>query len=205
MRRKDAIFKNIQNGSETEGCVFHKVPMSAMIYRRLKDVGGRAEIHNVMILPGIFAVIVQMTQRFYGEAKNVLMAALSSEYQHPKIAIAVDRDVDIFNHSEVLWAIATRCNPAEDVIVVPGTHNHAMDPSLPELGAPGQMLWQRRGGKLIIDATIPPSVDQDARAVFERIRPVNGDTVRLSDFAAPESMDLVRSLSPNFFGSKLLY
>jgi 2,5-furandicarboxylate decarboxylase 1 len=113
--------------------------------------------------------------------------------------------VDIFNHSEVLWAIATRCNPAEDVIVVPGTHNHAMDPSLPELGAPGQMLWQRRGGKLIIDATIPPSVDADARAVFERIRPVNGDTVRLSDFAASESMDLVRSLSPQFFGSKLLY
>ena len=43
-----------------------------------------------------------MTPRFYGEAKNVLMAALS-EYHHPKIAIAVDADVDIFNHSELLW------------------------------------------------------------------------------------------------------
>ena len=39
-RRHDAIFKNLQNGSEMEGCVFHKVPMSAAIFRRLKDVGG---------------------------------------------------------------------------------------------------------------------------------------------------------------------
>ena len=203
-RRHDAIFKNLQNGSEMEGCVFHKVPMSAMIYRRLRDVGGRAEIHNVMALPGIFALVVQMTQRYYGEAKNILMAALSSEYQHPKVAIAVDHDVDIFNHSEVLWALATRVNPAEDVIVVPGTHNHAMDAALPELGAPGTALWQRRGGKLLIDATIPPPADAEARAQFERIRPVNGDTIRLRDFAAAESMDIVNALSPIFFGSKLL-
>ncbi len=204
MRRKDAIFKNIQNGSETEGCVFHKVPMSAMIYRRLRDVGGGANIHNVIILPGIFAVVVQMTQRFYGEAKNVLMAALSSEYQHPKIAIAVDRDVDIFNHSEILWALATRVNPAEDVVIIPATHNHAMDASLPELGAPGQRLWQRRGSKMLIDATIPPPVDAEARAVFERVRPINGDKVRLEDFAAEESLPIVRSLPSQYFGSKLL-
>jgi 2,5-furandicarboxylate decarboxylase 1 len=205
MRRKDAIFKNLQNGSETEGCVFHKVPMSAMIYRRLRDVGGRADVHNVMILPGIFAVIVQMTQRYYGEAKNLLMAALSSEYQHPKLAIAVDRDVDIFNHSEVLWALATRVNPVEDVVIIPSTHNHAMDASLPEIGRPGQLLWQRRGSKMLIDATIPPPADAAARAQFERIRPINGDEVRLEDFAAAESMDIVRALSSQYFGSKLLY
>ena len=76
-RRRDAIFKNLQNGSEMEGCVFHKIPMSATIYRRLKDVGGGPNLHNVMVLPGIFGVVVQMTPRFYGEAKNLLMAALS--------------------------------------------------------------------------------------------------------------------------------
>ena len=107
-RRQDAIFKNLQNGSEMEGCVFHKLPMSATIYRRLKDVGGGPNLHNVMVLPGIFGLVVQMTQRTYGEAKNLLLAALSSQYQHPKIAIAVDADVDIFNPSEPLWALSTR-------------------------------------------------------------------------------------------------
>ncbi|HET7364168.1 MAG TPA: UbiD family decarboxylase [Burkholderiales bacterium] len=202
-RRRDAIFKNLQNGSEMEGCVFHKLPMSATVFRRLKDVGGGPNLHNVMALPGIFGVVVQMTPRAYGEAKNLLLAALSSEYQHPKLAIAVDADVDIFNPLEVLWALVTRVNPERDVIVIPGTHNHAMDASLPELGAPGTALWQRLGSKMLIDATIPPPADAAARAMFERIRPRNPE-LRLADFAAESSLPLVRALSPLFFGSKLL-
>jgi 2,5-furandicarboxylate decarboxylase 1 len=202
-RRHDAIFKNLQNGSEMEGCVFHKIPMSAAIYRRLKDVGGGANIHNVMALPGIFGIVVQMTARTYGEAKNILMAALSSEYQHPKMAIAVDADVDIFNSLELLWALSTRVNPSEDVVIIPCTHNHAMDASLPERGAPGTALWQRFGSKMLIDATIPPPADAAARSMFERIRPRNPQ-LRLEDYASPESLALVRSLSPIFFGSKLL-
>ncbi|HZT06207.1 MAG TPA: UbiD family decarboxylase, partial [Chloroflexota bacterium] len=202
-RRHDAIFKNLQNGSEMEGCVFHKIPMSATIYRRLMDVGGGPNLHNVMALPGIFGLAIQMTPRYYGEAKNLLMAALSSEYQHPKIAIAVDRDVDIFNHSELLWALATRVNPQEDVAIIPNTHNHAMDASLPEIGAAGTPLWQRRGSKMLIDATIPPPTDGEARSKFERIRPINPQ-LRLEDFAAEESLDIVRALAPVFFGSKLI-
>jgi 2,5-furandicarboxylate decarboxylase 1 len=202
-RRHDAIFKNLQNGSEMEGCVFHKIPMSAAIYRRLKDVGGGADLHNVMALPGIFGLVVQMTARTYGDAKNVLMAALSSPYHHPKIAMAVDSDVDIFNPAELLWALSTRVNPQNDVVIIPGTHNHAMDASLPELGAPGTPLWQRFGSKMLIDATIPPPADAGARAMFERIRPHNPQ-LRLEDFAAEDSLALVRALSPMFFGSKLL-
>jgi 2,5-furandicarboxylate decarboxylase 1 len=202
-RRHDAIFKNLQNGSEMEGCVFHKIPMSATIYRRLKDVGGGPILHNVMALPGVFGLAIQMTQRYYGEAKNLLMAALSSEYQHPKWAIAVDQDVDIFNPAELLWAISTRVNPAEDVIVIPGTHNHAMDAALPEIGAPSTGLWQRRGGKLMIDATIPPPADAEARSAFERIRPRNPE-LRLADFAREDYQAIVESLSPLFFGSKML-
>ncbi len=202
-RRHDAIFKNLQNGSEMEGCVFHKLPMSAAIFRRLKDVGGGPNLHNVTVMPGIFGLVVQMTPRAYGEAKNLLLAALSSEYQHPKIAIAVDADVDIFNPSELLWALSTRVNPQEDVVIIPGTHNHAMDAALPELGAPGTGLWQRLGSKMLIDATIPPPADPKARAMFERIRPRNPH-LRLEEFAAKDSLDLVRALSPLFFGSKLL-
>ncbi|MBW7850801.1 MAG: UbiD family decarboxylase [Rhodospirillales bacterium] len=201
--RRDAIFKNLQNGSEMEGCVFHKVPMSAAIYRRLKDVGGGPNLHNVMVLPGVFGVVVQMTPRAYGEAKTLLMAALSSEYQHPKVAIAVDPDVDIFNPAELLWAINTRVDPARDVVIIPGTHNHAMDACLTELGAPGTNLWQRFGSKIMIDATRPPPADAEAHAALERIRPHNTH-LRLEDFAAADSLDIVRALPKIFFGSKML-
>jgi len=146
---------------------------------------------------------VQMTPRYYGEGKNLLLAALSSEYQHPKIAIAVDCDVDIFNPAELLWALTTRVNPQQDVVIIPGTHNHGMDASLPELGASGTDLWQRFGSKMLIDATIPPPADAAARSQFERIRPHNPH-LRLEDFAAKDSLPLVRALAPVFFGSKLI-
>ncbi len=202
-RRHDAIFKNLQNGSEMEGCVFHKIPQSAVIYRRLKDVGGGPILHNVLVLPGLFGVAIQMTNRYYGEAKNLMMAALSSEYQHPKLAIAVDQDVDIFNPLELLWALNTRVNPESDVVIIPGTHNHAMDASLPELGSPGTGLWQRFGSKMMIDATIPPAADPEARDAFERIRPLNPD-LRLEDFVAESSLPMVRNLAKRYFGSHLL-
>ncbi len=202
-KRADAIFKNLQNGSEMEGCVFHKIPMCATIFRRLSTVGGGPDLHNVSALPGIFGLVVQMTPRYYGEGKNLLMAALSSEYQHPKVALAVDADVDIHNPAELLWAISTRVHPQEDVVVIPSTHNHAMDAALPELGAPGTALWQRFGSKMLIDATVPPPADAEKRDHFERIRPINPQ-LKLADFASDESMDIVNALSPLFFGSKLI-
>jgi 3-polyprenyl-4-hydroxybenzoate decarboxylase len=144
-----------------------------------------------------------MTPRAYGEAKNLLMAALSSEYQHPKLAIAVDADVDIFNHAELMWALTTRVDPAKDVTIIGDTHNHAMDASLGELGAPGTGLWQRFGSKMLIDATKPPPVDAEAHAALERIRPRNPH-LRLKDFAADEYKAMVDALPKIHFGSKLL-
>jgi len=180
--RKDAIYKNLQNGSEVEGCVFHKVPMGAAIYDRIRTVGGFADIKNVLTLPGIFGVAVQMTPRFYGEAKSVLLSALSCEYLHPKVVIAVDDDVNIFNFWEILWSINTRVDPQEDIIIIPNNRIHSMDPSCKELFPPGTPAWQRVGGKVIIDATKPPVSDPKAREIFERIKPMGYEKVRLEDF-----------------------
>ena len=183
MMRKDAMYKQIQNGSEVEGCVYHKVPMSAAMYERLRTVGGFTDLVNVMIQPGIFGVVVQLKQRFKGEAKNVLMAALSSQYLHPKVAIAVDEDVDIFNPAEILWAMSTRVNPQNDVFVIEETRIHPMDPTGPEVVPPGSPLgWSRIGSKMAIDATKPPLSDVAGRELFERIRPIGLETVKLEDF-----------------------
>ncbi|MDP2267658.1 MAG: UbiD family decarboxylase [Deltaproteobacteria bacterium] len=181
--RKDAIYKEIQNGSEVEGCVYHKVPMSAAIYERLKTVGGYTDLVNVMVLPGIFGVVAQLKQRFKGEAKNVLLSALSSQYLHQKIAIAIDEDVDIFNPAEILWAISTRVNPQNDIFVVEDTRIHPMDPTGIELVKPGSPLgWSRIGSKMGIDATKPPLSDPVGRDLFERIQPINLGKVKLEDY-----------------------
>ncbi len=181
--RRDAIFKAIQNGSEVEGCVFHKVPLGAAVYNHIKNIGGYVNLHNVMVLPGIFGIVVQMTPRFYGEAKQVLMGVLSSPILHPKIAIAVDEDVNIFNHWEILWAINTRCNPEQDIQVISGVRTHPMDPTGFERVPPGGPYWHRVGGKVMIDATKPPICAGDpARKPFQRLKPMGWDRVRLEDF-----------------------
>jgi 3-polyprenyl-4-hydroxybenzoate decarboxylase len=182
-RRHDAIFKAIQNGSEVEGCVFHKVPFGVAVYNHIKNIGGYVNLHNLLVLPGLFGIVVQMTPRFYGEAKQILMGVLSSPILHPKVAIGVDEDVNIFNYWEVLWAINTRCNPQDDIIVIPGTRTHPMDPTGVEPVPPGGPYWHRVGGKVIIDATKPPlCAGEQARQPFQRLKPKGWETVRLEDF-----------------------
>ncbi len=180
--RHDAIFKAIQNGSEVEGCVFHRVPMAATLFRRLGSVAGFVDLRNVRILPGIFGVVVQMVPRFEGEATQVLMAALSGEYLHPKIAIAVDDDIDVYSDWEILWSLTTRVDPDRDVVRIPGVRGHPMDPSLEERGDAGTPAWHRVGGKMLIDATRPPTCRAAERAAFERIKPPNHERVRLADY-----------------------
>jgi len=183
MMRKDAIYKEIQNGSEVEGCTYHKVPMAAGIYDRLKTVGGYTDLVNVLILPGILGAVIQLKQRFKGEAKNLLLGALSTQYLHPKVVIAVDEDVDIFNPAEILWAVTTRVNPERDVFVIDETRIHPMDPTGLELVKPGSpMGWSRIGSKMGIDATKPPLSDPEGRKIFERIRPFNLDKIKREDY-----------------------
>lgn len=140
------------------------------------------DLKNVLILPGIFSVVIQLTQRLHGEAKQVLMGALASEYLHPKVAIAVDEDVNIFNPADLLWAISTRVNPATDIVVIPGIRSHPMDPTGEEIGTAGQPGWQRLSSKVLIDATKPPLNAPQERDQFERIKPPRFDQVRLQEF-----------------------
>ena len=111
------------------------------------------------------------------------MGVLSSPILHPKVAIAVDEDVNIFNYWEVLWAINTRCNPQDDIVVIPGTRIHPMDPTGFEPAPPGGPYWHRIGGKVIIDATKPPlCAGEQARKPFQRLKPMGWESVRLEDF-----------------------
>lgn len=180
--RSNPIFKNLQNGSEMEGCLFHKIPLGTVVFNHIRNVAGYVDLRNVLILPGIFGVVIQMVPRFAGEAKTVGLAALSSPVLHPKVAIVVDTDVNIYDYWEVLWAINTRTNPAVDMTITDNVRIHPMDPTGVELSPPGTAAWQRIGSKVVIDATKPATSFPDQREEFERIRPVGDGEVFLRDF-----------------------
>jgi 2,5-furandicarboxylate decarboxylase 1 len=173
-KRADAIYKANQNGPAVEGCLYHRVPMSAALFRDLRNVGGRVDLKDVYAHWGtIFGVVVQLIPRFYGEAKNVLLAALSSTYLHQKFAVAVDDDVDIYDPTDVAWAITTRVDPVKDIMIIPGLRGHALDESVTEkLREPQVNVRQELVSKVIIDATKPPISDPSRRALYERIKPL---------------------------------
>lgn len=152
------------------------------LYKRIKEVEGYIDLKDVRIYPRVdsYLVVVQFTPQYEGQAKNVLMAALSGTTLHPKVAIAVDEDVDVADPTDVWWAVANRTNPERDVFIIGGTRNHPFDLKLP-LDVSGTVV-QRVGSKMGIDATKPPTTKPKERAAFDRARPVGWQKVKLEDF-----------------------
>lgn len=179
-RRADSVYMFLQN--ELEGNLYCDVNYAVVARRAAEGVGRGADIRNVAMLPGLFGVVIQMVPRFHGEAKGVLMGAMSSALLNVKTAIAVDDDVDPFNTNDVLWSIDTRVNPSDDIVVIPGARVHPMDVSGREMTPPGTELWHRVGSRVLIDATKPPLADPVRREEFTRIHPPGWNQVSLRSF-----------------------
>ena len=56
------------------------------------------------------------------------MTALGTD-PYVKCAVVVDDDVDIFNLSDVVWAMSTRVHAEEDVVFIPGAMGFILDPA----------------------------------------------------------------------------
>ncbi|MDP2937078.1 MAG: UbiD family decarboxylase [Dehalococcoidia bacterium] len=180
--RRDAVYKTLTNFRH-EGDMHVILNMCAVIYNRLKVLGGGIDLKTVHTSDDFFTMLIQMNPQYRGDARNALMSVLTGPYLHPKIAIAVDDDVDIYDANDVLWAVSTRVNPSKDVFIIPDTRGHSMDLSLEEVSVPGTDTWSRVGSKMGIDATKPAAkTDPQARERFRRNRPVGWGKVFLKDY-----------------------
>lgn len=67
--------------------------------------------------------------------------------------IIVNKDIDITNLNEVIWAMCTRCKPDRDITIIPNFYDFA---GLIPQGRDPEMIKQRRGlAKVIIDCRFP--------------------------------------------------
>jgi 4-hydroxy-3-polyprenylbenzoate decarboxylase len=92
-----------------------------------------------------------------GYQRNILVSTLGTS-RGMRIAIAVDKDIDIYSMDDIMWALSTRVNPQTDLInPVPGGAGQTFQPS--DRATAGSK--ERKGsntsfdGGLAIDATIP--------------------------------------------------
>ncbi|HET8672882.1 MAG TPA: UbiD family decarboxylase [Thermoleophilaceae bacterium] len=175
--RRDPIFRHMQATLFTDHQPLVALPMEAALFKRVSEVQGGMAIHDVHV-PGwasLFVAIIQMTPRWDGQAQAVGLAALSSVNLHPKVVIVVDEDVDIYNAEDVIWALSTRMDPQRHVHVIPNERIHPLDQSVPPFGT--DVTVMRFGGKVVLDATKPPTSRATARREFTRVTPQGrGDT-----------------------------
>ena len=100
--------------------------------------------------------VVSMKKAYPGHAKRVMMGAWSylRQFMYTKWVIVVDDDIDARDWKDVMWAIATRMDPARDITVIENTPIDYLDFASPESGL---------GSKIGLDATNkwPPETHRD--------------------------------------------
>lgn len=78
-----------------------------------------------------YAAVIALKQRYKGQARHLILTALGDSVR-AKWVIVVDDDIDVYDTDAVNWAITTRSQPAEDLVVVPRVAGGPLDPSAPE-------------------------------------------------------------------------
>ena len=122
---------------------------------------------------GKYMAVLQFQKTVYTDEGKQRQAALLAFSAFPELkhVILVDEDVDIFDSSDVLWAMNTRFQGNEDIVTIPGVRCHPLDPSsspeysdsIPNVGV---------SCKTIFDCTVPFRLkDRFRRAEFLEVDP----------------------------------
>jgi len=142
--RRDAIFQDITVG-HLDHLMLSTTPIEANLYRAVRAMVPTVKAVRV---PAPFTCYVSIEQRISGQAKNAILAVLGADLYMKRVVI-VDHDVDIFNDRQVNWAIATRCQPDRDIVIITNARGSDLDPSTKEDG---------NTAKWGVDATAKPSL-----------------------------------------------
>lgn len=164
--RKDAIYQAISSGS-TEHCILPAIAKEAYVFNIAKGACPTLQnIHVPFTGRGRFHYYLSIDKQAPGQPRNVAMAVFGADLL-AKHVFVVDRDVDVFDEKQVLWALATRVQADRDVIVIPGALGSDLDPSTAGDGVQC---------KMIVDATAKPDLEKFAQRnqipeeVLSRIR-----------------------------------
>ncbi|MEM3607922.1 MAG: UbiD family decarboxylase [Candidatus Bathyarchaeia archaeon] len=169
--REDFIYHAIlPSGSE------HRILMGLPYEARIRDAVSRVtpEVRDVYLTPGgcgWFNARISLRKQSEGDPKNAIMAAFGA---HPslKSVIILDEDVDVSDDVMVEWAVTTRAQPSEDIVVIGNARGSSLDPSADQ----ERLLTSKVG----VDATCPMDKPSEnfKRAqvkITDRVRRAVGD------------------------------
>jgi 4-hydroxy-3-polyprenylbenzoate decarboxylase len=94
------------------------------------EAAGVSDVVGVWQHVAQLMTVVALKQRYAGHAKRAGLIAAAQSYMG-RLVVVVDDDVDPSNLADVMWAITTRCEPAEQIDIVRNAWSSALDPRIP--------------------------------------------------------------------------
>ena len=143
-KRKNAIYMDLVPGYSNEHLLLGGAAKEAENLYTLKE---RYPTVQDICFPKSgchFHAYIRMKKTAEGQARQV-MTLLCGLDMYLKMIIAVDEDIDIYNEEAILWAMATRVQPDEQIMILPNLMCNVLDPS----------SHDGMSSKLLIDATRP--------------------------------------------------
>jgi len=108
------------------------------------------------------AAIISIDKAYPGQAKRAALAFWSAlpQFTYTKFVIVVDKEINIRDPGQVVWAISSKVDPSRDVFILPETPFDSLDFASVKIGL---------GGRMGIDATtkIPPETDHQWGSALE--------------------------------------
>ena len=182
--RREPIYRNHMMTPFTDHQELPRLWLEAILFDRIRAMG--IPIRDIAYLQagGALLLVMQIEPAHEGQAKDAILAAMGS-FVNNKMVVAVDPDINIYDDQDVLYALATRVDPARDLIVVDGTRGWIFDPQArPEVEATADASATRFpsvGSRWGINATKPVAYRPERRD-YERAWPIGWDTILLEDY-----------------------
>ena len=170
--RKNPIYQSIHS-AHFEHNIIGAAPRLGSLLRRIQEAVPSTMAVNMPMSGAARAhCYISVKKRAEGEPKQAALAAFVTDPSIKHI-IVVDEDVDVFNETQVLWALAMRFQADRDLVIIPNIIGSHLNPT-----AYGHNR-QEKGPmetKLIFDATKPlPPYDfpKEAQAPEEILKRVD--------------------------------
>jgi len=145
-RRKDAIMQTIITPEGDKPWL--DLPREGAYLRRAREA-----------VPGVtavckagrhahFNIFISMKKTSEGDPGRAAAAVMT--FDHSKNVFVFDEDIDVFDPSDILWALATRVQPHADVFITPMMmKGNELDPSLLD------DVYETKTSVMVVDATRP--------------------------------------------------
>jgi len=146
LRRKEgAVFHALLPGG-SEHKILMGLPQEPRMYKGIRNTV--PSLKNVVLTEGgccWLSAVVSIDKKTEGDGKNTILAALAA---HPSLkhVTVVDSDINIYDQNDVEYAVSTRVQSDNDIVIISGAKGSSLDPSAD--------LKNKLTAKMGIDATM---------------------------------------------------